>query len=419
MGETSTAAHIGGLVVLDVAGSVGRDFTYARLLRLVEERIPLSPRYRQKLRSVPGWLADPVWVDDPRFDATYHLRRCTLARPGSDEQLYEFAARILSRPLDPGRPPWEMYLVEGLSGGRAALVTKAHVDLARDGDGAGPAQLVLDDVPDPQRSVSPIWAPAPEPSSWELVRDAVAPLVAHPSAIAPAAGRAAATVCGAAGGVMAGMSRAAVSLARRAPESPLRARTGEQRRVAVARTSLAELGFVANAFGGSVDDVALAVVAGALRGWLLSRSVPLRAAGAVRVMDGRSVLELPVGESDPVLRLAQVRHAAGDRTGISTAGERRVVTRRPLELVIGRGARISTPRFVTGARVTEVFAIQPLPAEQVVSIGIVSWEGTMFYGLNGDWDAMRDIGLMASLIEQSASELVDAASGRVRTRTGA
>src|SRR5438876_5722089 len=115
--------HVGGLAIF--AARPG-GFEYDRLVRLLEERISLAPRYRQKVRFVPGHLANPVWVDDPDFDITYHVRRSALPRPGSDEQLREFCARIQSRPLDRNRPLWEMYLVEGLERGRFAIITKTH-----------------------------------------------------------------------------------------------------------------------------------------------------------------------------------------------------------------------------------------------------------------------------------------------------
>ena len=122
--ETRTAPqHVGGLAVF--APRPG-GFEYDRLVRLLEERISLAPRYRQKVRMVPGHLANPLWLDDPGFDITYHVRRSALPRPGTDAQLLEFCARIQSRLLDRSRPLWEMYLVEGLADGRVAVVTKTH-----------------------------------------------------------------------------------------------------------------------------------------------------------------------------------------------------------------------------------------------------------------------------------------------------
>ena len=113
----TTPQHVGGLAIFTAPDG----FDYDRLVRLLEERISLAPRYRQKLRNVPANLANPVWVDDPSFDITYHVRRSALPRPGTDAALLEFCARIQSRLLDRDRPLWEMYLVEGLRDDRVAV----------------------------------------------------------------------------------------------------------------------------------------------------------------------------------------------------------------------------------------------------------------------------------------------------------
>src|SRR5438094_199030 len=162
--------HVGGLAVF---ASRPGGFEYDRLVRLLEERISLAPRYRQKVRMVPGHLANPIWLDDPKFDITYHVRRSALPRPGTDEQLLEFCARIQSRLLDRSRPLWEMYLVEGLSESRVAIVTKTHEAMVDEQNGIDLAQVILDAAPEPRRTVEAIWMPEPEPSSLDLLRDAV------------------------------------------------------------------------------------------------------------------------------------------------------------------------------------------------------------------------------------------------------
>src|SRR3954452_4645404 len=119
----TTPMHVGGLAVFSLPAD---GFDYEKFADLVEQRISLVPRYRQKIKSVPGHLGSPVWVDDNDFDLGYHVRRSALPRPGSDEQLRELVARVQSRPLDRRRPLWEMYLVEGLAGGRFAVIQKTH-----------------------------------------------------------------------------------------------------------------------------------------------------------------------------------------------------------------------------------------------------------------------------------------------------
>src|ERR1700744_3774556 len=115
--------HVGGIAIFEAPAG---GFDYDRLVRLLEERISLVPRYRQRMKAVPGNLANPVWVDDPAFDISYHVRRSALPRPGNQEALLEFAARIQARVLDRRRPLWELYLIEGLAGGRVAVLSKTH-----------------------------------------------------------------------------------------------------------------------------------------------------------------------------------------------------------------------------------------------------------------------------------------------------
>src|SRR5919202_1813664 len=173
--------HVGGLAIF--APRPG-GFEYERLVRLLEERISLAPRYRQKVRMVPAHLANPLWLDDPNFDITYHVRRSALPRPGTDEQLLEFCARIQSRLLDRSRPLWEMYLVEGLSDGRVAVVTKTHEALVGEEGGIDLAQVILDAAHEPRRTVEAIWMPQPEPGTVELMRDALADIARRPTALA-------------------------------------------------------------------------------------------------------------------------------------------------------------------------------------------------------------------------------------------
>src|SRR3954468_13527727 len=176
--ETRTAPqHVGGLAVFTPPAG---GFDYDRLVRLLDERIPLAPRHRQEVRMVPATLANPSWLDDPHFDITYHVRRSALPRPGTDEQLLEFCARIQSRLLDRTRPLWEMYLVEGLSGGRFAIVTKTHEAIVGEEGGIDLAQVILDSAPEPRRTVGPVWMPEPEPTSLGLAYDALREMVRRP-----------------------------------------------------------------------------------------------------------------------------------------------------------------------------------------------------------------------------------------------
>src|SRR5579859_1604360 len=321
--DPTTPQHIGGLAVFEPPPE---GFDYDRLVRLLEERISLVPRYRQKMREVPGRIANPIWVDDPNFDITYHVRRSALPRPGNDAQLLEFTARIQSRLLDRNRPLWEIYLVEGLGDDRVAIISKTHHSMV---DGVGALDIthvILDQSPNPHRTVEPIWMPEPEPSSTALVVDAITGVVRRPTAAIDSVKLGvteARTVFERVSGLAGRAMSATASAVRGSTPSPLAARLGEQRRLAIARTSLDDYRRVHRVHGSTVNDVALATVAGALRRWLLHRQHDVAPELSVRALvpvsvagDGDTagkvtplLIDLPVGEPDPLVRLAKIGHA--------------------------------------------------------------------------------------------------------------
>jgi len=449
--ETSTPMHVGGVAVFQPTAT-GLD--YERLAHLVRQRLVLVPRYRQKIRKVPAGMAKPVWVDDANFDLSYHVRRSALPRPGSDEQLGELVGRLMSRPLDQDRPLWEVYLVEGLSGGRVAIVTKTHHALVDGATAVDLTQVILDSSRDPREVPVDGWRPRPEPNAVELVFDAVTDLVRRPSELADTArvalldARATLTkVAGAAGGLFA----AARTAARPAPDSPLNVEIGEHRRFAMASTDLDDYKRVRKAHGGSVNDVVLTTIAGALRTWLLTRGESVTAKAVVRAMVPVSVrgstegedldlgdagnkvssylVDLPVGEPRPVMRLHQVSYAmrAHKEAGQSVGAEALVhlsgfapptlhalgaktasgLSRRLFNLIVTNVPGPQFPLYAAGAEMLEVFPVVPLARGQAVAIGVTSYNGAVYYGLNADRDAMPDIQVLATLIEESLAELME------------
>ncbi len=446
----ATPQHVGLLAVFRLPAG-GLD--YDRVIRLLDERISLAPRYRQKMRSVPGHIANPVWVDDPGFDITYHVRRSALPRPGGDAELLEFCARIQSRLLDRSRPLWEMYLVEGLPGDRVAIITKTHHSMV-DGRGAVDlTEVLLDDSPDPRRVIEELWMPEPEPSGAALLTAALIGMARRPGAAIDAIRLGVNDVRSTAGrlnGILTGTVSAASALRRRAPSSPLTATVGQQRRIAVARTRLDDYRAVRRAHFTSVNDVVLATVAGALRAWLLQRGeivtpmtsiralvpVSVNDIDSARAVDGESsasriaglLVDLPVGEPDPVRRLSLTAQSmsAHRRSGRAVAADALValsgfapptlhalsaraahgLARRMFNLVVTNVPGPQQPRYAAGARMTEMFPILPLGPGQAMSIGLISYDGGVFYGINGDRDAVPDVSVLAGLIEDSIAELV-------------
>jgi WS/DGAT/MGAT family acyltransferase len=446
MEEPATPMHIGGVSIFQIPED---GFDHGRLIALIRQRIAFVPRFRQRLRAVPGRLANPVWVDDERFDLAYHVRRSALPRPGSDAQLRELVARLMSRPLDRHRPLWEIYLVEGLSDDRFAIVFKTHFAVI-DGIGAiDIAQVILDASPESPPAPPDTWRPGQEPSWFELVAGAVSDVVRRPAYLFDTvrAGvhdlhRSADRLIGTAGGVFA----AARTAVRAAPSTPLNVPIGEQRRFGMAAGELDDYKRVRKAHGTTVNDVVLATVAGALRAWLQSRGVPVTSKTTVRALVPVSVrgdaepaalgnrvaanlIDLPVGEPSPTIRLEQVSfamrglndayqmvganglvgiagfapptlHALGARTASDWA-------RRLFNLVVTNVPGPQCPLYAAGARMLATYPVLPLAKAQAVSIGVTSYHGRMFYGLNADRDAMADIDVLAQCLVDALTELVE------------
>ena len=450
--EPTTPMHVGSVAVFEEPKD---GFDHDRLVDLISERIAFVPRYRQRVRDVPGHLANPVWVDDENFDLGYHVRRSALPRPGNDEQLFELVARVQGRPLDRSRPLWEMYLVEGLSDRRFAVITKTHQAMV-DGIGAVDiGQVILDTSPTPERpksrkrAVLDAWQPEQEPSWAELIAGAVSDTVRRPTAavdtlrgglseVRSSAGR----LLGAAGGLFA----AGLTAARPAPGSPLNVVISGQRRFASVATDLDDYRRIRKAHGGTVNDVVLAAIAGALRAWLLTRAESVSTATIVRAMVPVSVqdddeshpvgnrvssylVDLPVGEPSPVMRLHQVsyRMKGHNETGQAVGAESLVglagfapptlhalgaraassMSKRWFNLVVTNVPGPQQPLYVGGSRMLASYPVVPLAKTQAVSIGLTSYDGQVFYGINADRDAMPDIEVLAQCIVDAVAELVE------------
>lgn len=335
--SSSNPIHIGSLAILQNTTADSGDghnkpvLDYDRLVDLVESRLSLVPRYRRKVREIPLSLGRPVWVEDSRFDINYHIRRSALPAPGTDEQLHELVARLSSRPLDQGRPLWEMYLIEGLSGGRCAIFTKSHSALV-DGEGALEiGHVILDAGTSPRGFADDAWCAPREPSDIELLVGALTQLAYQPSEaieVLREAGSSGFGLIGAAGRAVDSVVSTVRSVTTGAPDSPLNARTSRQRRFDVVTTGLEDYRKIKRRFDCSINDAILAVVTGALRNWLLSRGEALVDSSVLRAVVPMSVyvdgadhtrnpagevssflIDLPVGEPNPVIRLSHISHA--------------------------------------------------------------------------------------------------------------
>jgi WS/DGAT/MGAT family acyltransferase len=442
--EPDTPMHVGGVLILE-APPGGVD----ALAALVEARLPLVPRYRQRVAEVPGHLANPVWVDDPEFDIAYHVRRNGLPRPGTEAQLLDLVSRLASRPLDRTRPLWEMYLVDGLSRGRVAVVTKTHPALVDGLSAIDIGQVLLDVEPDAPTPPAGDWRPQRPPNGAQLVWQALDEYVRRPSAIVDTARGAVTDVRSTAArltGVAGGLLRTARKTMLPAPQSPLNAPVGRQRRVAVARAELDEVKKIRKGHGGTVNDVLLTVITGALREWLLSRGEPVVAGTSVRALVPVSMqdedavagnrvssylVDLPVGEPNPRVRLARLSYAMrgiaqhGQSVGADSlialtgfapptlhalgARAARGLSRRLFNVVVTNVPGPQFPLYAAGSRMLEVFPVVPLARGQGLSIGMTSYDGRVYFGLNADRDSVGDVDVLADLIEQEVGQLVETA----------
>ena len=446
--------HVGSVMVFQPPD---QGFDYDRLVSLITNRIAFVPRYRQRIREVPGRLANPVWVDDVDFDITYHVRRSALPRPGSDDQLQEFVARVQPKRLDRGRPLWEVYLVEGLAEGRFALVTKTHQALVDGINAVDIAHVIVDGESDREEPVNDKWRPARKPSDVELITEALVEAVHRPSQIVDNV-RGGVTDVKAVGGRLLSavgtvVSTVARGAARPAPSSPLNAEIGEARRYIMVGTDLEDYRKVRSRLArGSyaddvtVNDVVLATISGALRTWLLTRGEAVHSATTVRAMVPVSVydtddatrlgnrvaacfVDLPVGEPRASMRLHQIAfemrqqmeggqavgaeslaglagfasptlHSLGARLGMA-------MSRRLFNLIITNVPGPQQPLYAGDALMLSTYPVMPLARWQAVSIGLTSYDGGVYYGLNGDRAAMPDLDVLGQCVVDALAELVE------------
>jgi diacylglycerol O-acyltransferase / wax synthase len=437
--------HVGGLTIVEGPPPAMEEF-----LEQIRRRLHLVPRYRHKLTFTALDSGRPVWVDDPTFNLEYHVRHTALPTPGTWVQLQSLTARIFSQQLDRSKPLWEMWLIEGLEDDRFALITKTHHSLI-DGIAGVDLATVLFDLsrkPPPIKHSGRPWHPHPEPGTVELVaaglRGALRTGIAlveggldaltHPD-------RALARTREAAEGVgeiiWAGLNPA--------PETPLNVHIGPHRRFLGIPNRLEDFKLVKNAFGGTVNDVVLAVVAGALRSFLVSRGrhtegvelralvpVSVRTEGEHHTMGNRIVVmrgPLPVYIADPIQRLRFVSEAmAGLKESKQALGAEVIAgvqnfapptilaqasrlnfSTRLFNLIVTNVPGPQFPLYVLGREMLEAYPVAFLPEDHALAIAIMSYNGQMNFGLLADFDAVPDIDLIGESIAAELATLVSLA----------
>src|SRR4051794_16311714 len=437
--------HVASVTIFDGPPPSHEDFCAG-----IATRLHMVPRYRQRLAFVPFGQGRPRWVDDPTFNINYHVRATALPPPGSEEELRALAGRVFSQRLDRDKPLWEVWIVEGLEGGRFALLSKVHHSLVDGVSGADLMTVLFDVTRDPPPPAEPAtkWQPRPVPSSSELLAEALLERATEPGEVVRtmrAALRGPRQFARNAFEATAGVSALARGTLRPAPASPYNGDIGPHRRFTWVRVRLGDVKAIKNSLGGTVNDVVLATVTGALRRHLHARGVTtqdltLRAMVPVSV---RSDLEqgalgnrvaammapLPVWCENPTVRLDVVGDAMRNLKSSGQAVGAEVLTRiggfapptilaqaartgprqRAFNLVVTNVPGPQFPLYIQGHELLDVFPMVPLALNQRLGIALMSYNGAINFGLIGDYDTMPDLEDVAGLLGESLQELADAA----------
>lgn len=438
--------HIGGLLVFDGPAPDQDD-----VRRHVSERLGLVPRFRQRVVEAPLGLSRPWWVDDPHFNIDYHVRRTALPEPGDERRLQALVGRIFSQRLDRGKPLWEMWVVEGLSEDRFALVTKVHHALVDGVSGVDLASVILDPTPNPPPIRSTPVDRRPMPSGAELFVRSAAQNARAPLAAAMFAAGALLYPRGVRQGVAAAAAAAGAigqELLDPAPSVPLNGPIGPHRRYGFCHLPLDEVREIKERHRATVNDVVLAVATGALRGWLRHRGVrteglelralvpvSLRRQAERGLLGNRLALlraPLPVYAADPARRLALVRDrmrgvkesrqlmAAQTIIGLSDFAPPTILAQasrlnfstRLYNIIVTNVPGPQEALYLLGHRLQSMAPIAFLPPGHALSIAVFSYHGLLTFGLLGDYDRLDDIAVVTEGLGESLAELTGRGNGR-------
>ena len=446
--ELEDADPNASLAIASIAIFEGPAPSYEQFVAAIASRLPLVPRYRQKVRRIPLDLGCPVWVDDPHFDIANHIHDVALPEPGGDEELCALVEWVMAERLSREQPLWEYWLIEGLRDGRWALLSKLHHCMVDGIAGTDLYRALFDITPEPGPAVADHWTPSPEPPTAWLTACAIRDLLLSPIGQAQAlrvamrtprrlARRSADTVRG-----LAALAGAVLP----AHTSSLSGAIGQQRRYRFVRAQFADVVAVSHRFNVTVNDVALAAISGAFRQLLQSRHeepghhvirslvpVSVRAPGQENIYENRVSLllaYLPVDVADPVQRLETVHTqvAALKASKEAEAGEAitsiaryepfplvswptRLAFKLPQHSIITVTTNVPGPRvalYALGRRVEEIFPYVPIATTLRFGVSIFTFNGQMTFGITGDRETTPDIDVLAHGIEDALAELVRA-----------
>jgi diacylglycerol O-acyltransferase / wax synthase len=443
--DASAHMHVAGVMLFE-----GPPPPYNELLGAFERRLPLVPRYRQRLAFVPLGQGRPKWVDDPHLNLRYHVRSTALPSPGTERQLKDMAGRVFSQQLDRDKPLWEVWLVEGLEGDRFAVLSKTHHALVDGISCVDIMSVLFDTSPQPAAPTDPgdRWLPRPLPTRAQLLGEALLERATIPAEIA----RSVRAVLRGPRRILEGVRDSAVGVGamawaglNAAPASPYNKSIGPHRRFTWVRADLRTVKAIKDELGGTVNDVVLATVAGGLGrhlrrrgqntdGLELKAMVPVSVRtdverGALGNRVAAMMAALPVWCQEPVARLDIVHEelkglksggqAVGARVITDLSGfapptimdqaSRLMARQRFFNLVVTNVPGPQIPLYLLGRRMIEAFPMVPLAKNQALGIALLSYNGHINFGLVGDFDLLWDLDDFAEDIEESLAELASAA----------
>jgi diacylglycerol O-acyltransferase len=435
--------HVGGTTIMQ-----GPAPDFDEFVDHVGRRLDLVPRFRQRVTRTPLNLANPVWGDDPRFDVRRHVRRLRVPRPGGEAQLRELVGNVMSEPLDKSRPPWQIYMVEGLASNRHAFISKTHHALVDGVSAIDVGAAILDISPKGREDKkAKTWRPA-SPAQAALLASAARDMVGRPIR---ATGRTARTAVRSPVSGTTRVLKTAQAFSSMAVSGPRVRRTfmnqaiGRDRRVGWQKATRAQVKRARGPVeGATVNDVILAIAAGGLRRFFKRRRIKLPeyvvalVPVSIRTADEKGELgnriatilaRLPIAERDPVKRLQRIhdeteRLKASESVRASTllieaAGWAPPTINRLLSqamskplvfnLVVSNVPGPQIPLYMMGHRMQEVYPFVPLsPQGHALSLGVLSYDGNVFFGLAGDHDLMADIDELSADIGEAIAEQVAA-----------
>lgn len=438
-----TPYHVAALITLE-----GPPLPHQDLMRAVERRLDALPRFRQRLDH-RRFAGRPVWIDDPNFDLEYHVRRTAVDAPGTEEQLKHLVAGLMEGHVSRFRPLWELWAIDGLLSGGTALLLKVHHAMADGVTGVHDLMLLFDERRRPSRRAgtgprpAEPWRPEPAPGRARLLAGAAAEALMTPITLSRAAVRAVANPLATASTAL-GCAEVAAAAFRPAPRSPFNVAIGPNRTFQLARVPLADVREIATARSVTVNDVLLAVTAGALRRWLLEHGhhvdglelralipVSLRPTGDTDSAGNRVsgiIGPLPVFEADPIARLERVHRAMlrakrskqvlGAGAMLNLPAVVPGVVARPVAGIqsVQRFFNVcmtnvpgpARPLYLAGRRIVDLIPLTPLSANAALLVAAISYAGEVTFGLVADPDAVPDLAVIAEGIEKSLVELLHA-----------